>query len=90
MLGIRGTDPVLEVTKGDTDGAAPPGGDHVDRRVDALLLGERLDLSDVRVGQAEGFAGVLEVVAIVAQAEAQRPVGQQGTPLLVGEVAEML
>ena len=90
VLGIGGADPVLEVAERDANGAAAARGDHVDRRVEAVLFGERLDLRDVGVGQSERLAGVLEVVAVVAQAEAERAVGQQRAALLVGEVAEVL
>ena len=48
-----------------------------------MLFGERLDLGDVGVGEPERVAGVLEVVAVVAQAEAERAVCQQRAALFV-------
>ena len=55
-----------------------------------MLLWKRLDLRDVGIGEAERLAGVLEVVAVVLEAEAEGAVGEERATLFVREVSEVL
>ena len=68
-LWVAGRDPVFGVAGRDPNGAAATFGDHVEGGVRALLAGEAGDLVDVGIGERERVAGVLEVAALVREAQ---------------------